>query len=198
MRNRLIRFFHDYSPDIILALGAIAIFVLVPKLFGPLLSDNESKDSLDLALKLLGTFLAVSASIASYRRFFRGRIFAPRLVVDVASDRVCELSDTNVLHAIDVTVENVGDVTIWQPTLTVDVLDIDSDQDCTVEGLKSEGIRQAMKAGGIEGIEPAEKVIYHYRCKIPATVEAFKVSVDLVTDRRNAWHRTITSANQVS
>jgi hypothetical protein len=195
MRDRLIRLVHEYGPDIALALGAIAIFVVTPPLFGVLIADADRKDSVDLALKILGTFLAVAASIASYRRFFRGRVFAPRLKLGLTSRFVCQLADGTMLHTVDIEVDNVGGVTIWKPKVSLRVLDLDSDRECSTDRPTTEGIAQPLRFGGIEGIEPGETVVYHYRFKVPKSVEAFRVVADLTMDRRDAWHRSLTVAN---
>lgn len=195
MWRPIIRFIHEYSPDLILVLTAIAIFAVTPQVFEDLFEDSAYQKSLDLALKMLGTLIAVVASIASYRRFFRGRIFAPRLRLKLSSKAVCKLLDGTILHSIDLEVENVGSVTVWSPSVTLNVLKLDSDADCTVNGTFTEGIRQSLRWGGIEGIEPGELVVYHYRCRIPLAVEAFRIAVELSMNRRDAWHRCITVAN---
>ncbi len=195
MLQRLIRFVHEYAPDAVLVLAAIAIFVAIPQLFGGWFDDNKAQKSIDLALKLLATVIAVAASIASYRRFFRGRVFAPRLRLSLRSHAVRALVDGTVLHAVDVEAENVGGVTVWTPALMLKVLHLDRDEDCTKTGVTSEGIEQPLRSGGLEGIEPGELVVYHYRCCVPADVEAFRIIVELSVDRRDAWHRCITVAN---
>lgn len=195
MLQRLIRFVHEYSPDVILALMAIAIFVLTPRFLGQIFYDDESHKSVDIALKMLGTLIAVAASIASYRRFFRGRIFAPRLRIALSSRAICELSDGTILHSVDIEVENIGGITVWNLAVILRVLELDADLDCTVSGITTEGIEQPLRPGGIEGIEPGELVVYHYRCRIPASIEAFRILVELSMDRRHAWHRSITVAN---
>ncbi len=194
----LARFVHEYSPDVILILTAIAIFVIVPPIFGGILGDEEARKSIDIALKILGTVIAVAASIGGYRRFFRGRVFAPRLKLGLSNSAIRELSDGNVLHASDVKAENIGGVTIWNPSVALRVLDLDAETDCSVSGVATEGIKQTLHRGGNEGIEPGEVVVYHYRFRVPASVEAFRVSVELSVDRRDAWHRTITVSNSFS
>jgi len=198
MRDRIIRFVHEYAPDVILVLSAIAIFVVTPKLASSLFSDSQFKSTLDITLKLLGTFLAVTASIASYRRFFRGRIFAPRLKMGLVSRPVRVMSDDTVLHGIDIEVNNVGSVTVWNPRITIDILHLDSEADCTVAGFSTEGIGQRLRRGGLEGIEPGELVVYHYRCRVPGSVEAFRILVDLTIQDRHAWHRSTTVSNAPS
>lgn len=172
-------------------LVAIAVVLAAPLLHEHYFGDQ----SIDLPVKTLGAVLAVAASIVTYRRFFHGRIFAPRLRLRLSSTALCALSDGNILHSIDVEAENIGSVTIWSPTLDLDVLELDSDTPCTVNGTATEGIKQSLRPGGIEGIEPGELEVYHHRCRVPATLEAFRITAELSMDRRHAWHRSITVAN---
>ncbi|MBM3603920.1 MAG: hypothetical protein FJX25_03985 [Alphaproteobacteria bacterium] len=193
----LARLIHEYSPDIILVLSAIMIFLIVPPLFEDLIANEDSRKSVDISLKILGAFLAVLASVGGYRRFFRGRIFAPRLTLGLKNQIIRKLSDGNVLHAADVEAENIGGVTIWDPTISFFVQHLDLDENCSVSGPATEGVRQRLRRGGNSGIEPGETVVYHFRYRVPADVEAFRVSAELSVDCNDAWHRTITVSNNV-
>lgn len=191
------RAIHEYSPDIILVLSAIAIFVIVPPLFGDLVLTDDSRKSIDISLKMLGAVLAVAASIGGYRRFFRGRIFAPRLTLVLKNQIIRKLSDGNVLHAADVEAENIGGVTIWDPAVILSVRHLDLDENCSISAPATEGVLQKLRPGGNSGIEPGETVVYHFRYRVSADVEAFRVSTELSINRNDAWHRTITVSNLV-
>ncbi|MDA8746766.1 hypothetical protein N9M66_00985 [Litoreibacter sp.] len=195
MRKRIIQFMHEYSPDLILVLAAIAIFAVAPKLLTNVLGNEATQSSVNFAIKIIATVLAVAGSIASYRRFFRGRVFAPRLRMSLTHSIVTALSDGSILHAVDIEAENVGGVTIWNPALDVHVFELETDVDCTIQGTATDGIRQVLRPGGISGIEPAETVVYHHRFRVSKDLEAFRISTELSVDRRDAWHRSMTVAN---
>lgn len=195
--NRLIRFIHDYGPDLVLSLSAIAIFLIAPKLLEPLFISS-SKGVTELTLKLIGTFLAVLASVASYRRFFRGRLFTPRLKLHLSSNAVCKLQDQSVVHGIDIEIENIGGITIWEPQIDLRVFELENNEWCTLGNPATEGLQIPTKRGGIEGIEPGESITYHYHCKIPDTHEVFRILVDVSMDERHAWHRAVTVSNSVA
>lgn len=63
--NGLIKFIHEYSPDLILVLTAIAIFIFAPALLAPWFETEDSQGNLDLSLKVIAAGLAVGGSIAS-------------------------------------------------------------------------------------------------------------------------------------
>lgn len=193
----LSRVIHEYSPDVILVLSAIAIFVISPLLFVDLIDNEDSRKHVDISLKILAAFLAVAASVGGYRRFFRGRVFSPRLTLGLASQAVRCLSDGTVLHAADIEAENIGGVTIWNPSVVLRVQHLETDEDCTVAAPSTEGVAQPLMRGGNDGIEPGELVVFHYRFKVPVEVEAFRVSAELSLQRRDAWHRSITVSNSV-
>ena len=105
------------------------------------------------------------------------------------------LSDGTCLHAIDVSIENKGGVTIWEPETVVSVLHLDKDEACIESSPQTDSATVDLRAGGIEGIQPAETVVEHYRFKVPLDVEAFRVCVEVVSDRSNAWKRSLTIKN---
>ncbi len=69
---------------------------------------------MELALRVIETSVIVAAAIASYFRFFRGRMLTPRLGVKVTASVIPATKNT-VLHTVRIEVENSGSVPVWDP-----------------------------------------------------------------------------------
>ncbi|MCA9653586.1 MAG: hypothetical protein H6712_34145 [Myxococcales bacterium] len=202
--SRLNRLIHEHIGDVIIVLGAIAVLLTIEALrraAGEAGGEVEAVETtIEVASKILGLVLGIIGAIAGYRRFFKGRTFAERMVLGLRSTPVrwMQMPDggRGLLHAVDVELSNVGSTTIWEPAVRLKVRSIDSDEEVGVEpGVASEGIEHARSPGAVSGIEPGETEVVHRRFFVPATVEVFRVTVEASTSRGNAWHRALTLAN---
>ena len=202
MKHRLIRFMHEHLPDVLLVLSAVAIFVTVRRLIQFAESQgnpaSELKDITDVAGSILGMLLAVVGTLAAYRRFLKGRVFATRAKLQLTTSPIRWLDaegdlPKRLMHSADVLVENVGDRTLWEPEIVIQVKTLDNVR-CDL-AKSTDGVESALKPGGLHGIEPGEEVAYHYRFAVPEQVPVFKITTELVIDARHAWHRASTVAN---
>lgn len=78
------------------------------------------KDRIKLIGAILSAFVVVMAAFVTYIRFFLGRIFALRAEVEVLVS-VHDTGKRKYLHAISVSIKNVGSNTIWEPEPIVSV-----------------------------------------------------------------------------
>ncbi len=199
MNRRLLRLLHEYLGDAVLILGCVAVVVtVVPSkdaVVANALASEHFQTMVETVSKLVTTSLTVIGAVLAYRKYFKGRTFSARVKLGLASSPVCRLDDgAALLHSVDFDVENIGTITIWEPEPRLRVSRWDSDVEL---GKKPhpDAIQSKLLPGGLSGIAPGEKCTYHYRLVIPASVEAFKINAELVSDGRQAWHRAITVAN---
>jgi hypothetical protein len=85
---------------------------------------KDRKEGLDAASSVVSILVLTIGAILSYFRFFHGRTFATRAELDLA---VCvhSLPDGRMLHAISLSLKNVGGSAIWnpQPVIAITVTD---------------------------------------------------------------------------
>jgi len=204
--KRLTRLLHEHIGDLVIVLGAIAVLLTIEAIRRQTGSQGGDvaavETTIEVASKILGLLLGIIGAIAGYRRFFKGRTFAERMVLGLSSTPVrwMELPEggRGLLHAIDIELHNVGSTTIWEPSLLLQVRSIDGDEEVSVKPkVASEGIERAHAPGAITGIEPGETQVEHRRFFVPAEVLVFRVTVEVCTSRDNAWHRAQTLANEL-
>ena len=210
MRANLKRVLHEYVGDVIIALSVVLVVLLAARAYQKWssLSDiTHIKTTVELASIALGIVLGAVAAIAGYRRFFKGRTFSERAKLELSSHAVCEVfvdaeieegqaveSSIRLLHVVDLSVENVGSSTLWDPEVDVKARQLESKAEFSTFG-EQDGIEGATDKLSIPGIEPGEAVYYHYRFVVPKEVAAFRISAEVRTSRKNVWHRAMTLAN---
>lgn len=201
--KRLQRLVHEHIGDVIIVLGAIAVLLTIEAIRRDAGADGDVaavETTIEVASKILGLVLGIIGAIAGYRRFFKGRTFAERMVLDLTSAPVRWMAmptgGRGLLHTVDVKLANVGTSTIWEPAVRIKVRSIDGDDEVAVTPkVATEGIEDARSPGAITGIEPGETDVVHHRFFVPAEVEVFRVTIEASTSRGNAWHRALTVAN---
>ena len=84
------------------------------------------KDALAALSSLLNIGLVALASVFSYLRFFAGRTFARRADVSI-NVIVAAAIDKSHLHAISLTIKNIGNLTIFEPEMSLLAIDYFTD-----------------------------------------------------------------------
>jgi hypothetical protein len=75
---------------------------------------SQSKDALSALQSAVQILFIVLGAIFSYYRFFRGRTFVSRAIVDV-DVAVIETTRTYTLHWVTLEFKNLGTVSVWAP-----------------------------------------------------------------------------------
>lgn len=104
-------------------LAALTVLLLVySRKIGMLSLDwlKVNKDALAAIGGLCSTAAVIVAGILAYYRFFHGRTLTTRAELSINVDVIDGLENTH-LHSINVSVKNIGTVTIWDPRLSVHV-----------------------------------------------------------------------------
>lgn len=210
MTRRILRWFHEFAGDLLIASIAAAVILtvlLLQQSGGSSPSDMmRLKDLVDVSGKTLTMIVGGGVAIAGYRRFFKGRLLNTRLRLRLSSKpiRWMELTQFAIagvphalLHTVDLEIENVGAAVLFEPGVTLKARRLESDEDVAL-GLMHEGLEGRRAIGALEGIGPGESIVYHFRFFVIDLIPAFRVTAELTGTDGSAWSRTITVANLMS
>lgn len=105
---------------VLLAASAVLLLVYFRKTVLSLDWLKVNKDALAAISGLCSTTVVIVAGIFAYCRFFHGRTLTKRAELSIDVD-VIDGPENAHLHSINVSVKNIGTVTIWDPRLSVHV-----------------------------------------------------------------------------
>lgn len=118
------KFVQRYRDDLVLALlfllGILAVGNLAKYGFLKWSWFADNKNALDGISTVLGILAVAVGALATYRRFFKGRTFTTRADIQLTVS-VHPHGPEEMLHAICLTVHNVGTLPIWAPTSLISV-----------------------------------------------------------------------------
>jgi hypothetical protein len=72
---------------------------------------DRNRERIDTLSKLVTIMAVILGGFLSYVKFFKGRVFRPKLVIRPLSGAVA--AKTEILHWLDIEIENKGSVPIW-------------------------------------------------------------------------------------
>lgn len=100
---------------------------------------NERKDAFSAVNSITTTTLLIGGGIFSYYKFFKGRILSPKaeLSLSISVHLPTSCSDF-MLHAIMLTIKNVGSSTVWNPAPLVTII-IHGPEEAVQRGNKAVG-----------------------------------------------------------
>lgn len=210
MTRRILRWFHEFAGDLLIASIAVAVILTIlllqqPGAF-PQFNMGQLKELVDLSSKVLTTIIGGGVAIAGYRRFFKGRLLNTRLRVRLTNKpirwmEVAQCPGAGIpkalLHTVEFEIENVGATVLFDPEVTLKARLPDSEENVALD-LKSEGLEGRRSVGALEGIGPGESVVFHFRFLVIAMIPVFRVTAELRAPDDSAWSRSITVANLMS
>ena len=208
IRRFFLRLLHEHGADAIIVSIVVLVIVTTEAVRRSTanvgVALDGAKASIDVAGKLLAIALGLIGAIATYRRFFKGRIMQPRARLKLTGRPILWQSVQQnglgrvraLLHTVDVEIENVGAAIIWEPDIRVRVRAIDDDQPVNLD-IGEDGIEGPVGRGSLSGVGPGETTVSQYRFHVPAGVRVFRVGVE-VSSGRHVWHRSATLANQIT
>ncbi len=152
----------------------------------------RNKDAIDSLSSISGCILLLLAGVASYYRFFKGRIFSCRAEVDL-SVSVHETPDTYRLHAIRVKVRNVGSVPLWEPSISLKVNGYGTRAYSRRRSIESkcEGLEE-----GIRVIDSGESTPFFTHEQVPKELWVVTYVVTLTAKSGDVWQETVTVSNK--
>ena len=208
--RRPLRWFHEFGGDVLVVSLFVAVVLTViwsTRPNAPLSMEiGQTRDLVDLTGKAVTMVLGIGAAIATYRRFFKGRLLNVRLRLRLSSKAVRWIESRPIetkgaprtlLHAVDLEIENVGAAVLFDPQVVLKVRALDSNEDVALD-LTNEGVEEPRSIGALEGIGPGEVVVYHYRFRVLNMFPAFRISTEILGADGSAWARSITVANLIS
>jgi|GEM_PF-1939611 len=107
-------------PVLLVGIGALAIANLVKHQFLTASALASNKDALAALNDCVNIVFVTLGAVFSYYRFFRGRTFFSRAEVTLDVSVLPATTETN-LHALSLTIKNIGSLAIWDPTPEIQV-----------------------------------------------------------------------------
>lgn len=157
------------------------------------LTDN--KDVIDVVTKLVGCAILVLGAVASYFRFFHGRLFTPKAKLDFEIE-VMPASATQNLHAVRISLENIGPVPIWDPVVSLELSE-HAAEPRSPRHLRRwypvEYNRDATPRSSV--IDPQEQAIFETVIMVDKSVWAVTYGASVIAVSRDVWHNGKTIAN---
>lgn len=181
-----------YKPWLLLLLFALVIAVLFKRntLSFTILEDHHNVLNGVYTITLI--VVLIVGSIVSYLRFFKGRLWKPKLVISPTAG-VVQLKDDN-FHWIDIGLENKGSVAIWNYTvdLTADYHTKDT-PGCQKPEFHS--MARSIREGELV-IDIGETAFEHATIRVPKSVEVVTYKIVMTSSDGAKWDRCITISNR--
>lgn len=181
-----------YKPWLLLVLFALLIAVLLKRNILSLTILTQHRNMLDGVYTITMIVVLIAGSVVSYLRFFKGRLWKPKMVINPSAG-IVQLKDIN-LHWIDIGLENRGSVAIWNYVvdLTVDY------HRRSAPGYQKPNFH-SMKRSVRESelvIDVGEIAYEHATIRIPKDVEVVTYKIVMTSPDGTKWDRCITISNR--
>ena len=156
---------------------------------------TEQKDALSALNSIVTMLILMAGAVFSYYRFFRGRTLSLRTELNV-NVSVHQTPEQYRIHAITLTVKNVGSSTIWNPKPLIalhihgpkGVAERREITDWWEEEASSEHLAPVIDSG--------ETVTFFAQQRIPDGAWAVTYSASLRADQGDVWHVSKTVSNK--
>jgi hypothetical protein len=113
-----------WATPVLLAIAIGLAIALAAKMHYLSRSELEAnKDWLSTASTVVGAGAILVTAVLAYFRFFRGRTFASRAILDVAVT-VLTAPHGDSLHTVVTKVSNVGTTPIWDPQVNIEITEL--------------------------------------------------------------------------
>lgn len=158
---------------------------------------EENKDSLSALNSAAGIIVIVLGGVFSYYRFFRGRTFVER-AQPTLSVRVVPADGENI-HAVTLTLENIGTLPIWNPLPTVHVrLEGPEGETRQTWDRWFEARTQDSSDEYLHVVDPAESVSFIHHIRVPEDVWVATYVAFVRSDSRQIWKCSFVAPNSKS
>ncbi|TSJ44092.1 hypothetical protein FO440_07935 [Mucilaginibacter corticis] len=81
---------------------------------------TNNKQTVSFLLEISKLLIIITGAIAAYLRFFKGHLFLSKIEFQI-KHKMIRLSGTNKRHFLDIEIKNIGDYTVYNPTVYVNV-----------------------------------------------------------------------------
>jgi len=151
---------------------------------------STNKDTIPVITYLINTFIIVTGAIFSYLRFFKGRLFRPKLIIKL-NVNVIKIDNT-FLHSIEMELQNIGSVSIWNYQKRIIAI-FHSECPHSVEVTDFLSLPDIKKSE--ELIDAGESSFIFAHLKVPINVSAVTYQTIIYDQISTKWTRTITVKN---
>lgn len=189
--KKVIRILEKFLPIFIMVDILLFIIILLTKNIVPTtISEGESRLISALSTLITSTFLILTG-ILSYFKFFRGRIFSPKIYISTKSGII--KNNTDRIFWIEAQYENKGNVAIIDYDITF----------FTYFYIRDRLVRREVKrfidppvGSGRRIIEVGESAFETAYVTLPNEVSFAIFQAVLIDENRNVWWRSHTSAGE--
>ena len=154
-----------------------------------------NKDIIDVISKFVSSLAIVIGGILSYYKFFKGRIFSERLKLYINA-RVTNVTELQNFHFIDIQLENVGTITVWEPRIFLDIVHYSEDRKEEKVDLIERNTEKNEDELYKPLIEVSESVSNHFNHLVDVKNWLVVYRVKVVSKRGNIWERLVSIPNQ--
>lgn len=116
------RSIRTYLVEIVAVSVIIILLLILANLFKynyfSLLMFAQNKDAITTLTSIISTIILIISALATYYRFFRGRIFSTRVEIELKVS-LHLINKETVLQAIEIEITNIGGFSIWEPSVSL-------------------------------------------------------------------------------
>lgn len=149
---------------------------------------------MELFLNIVQTTVVVAAAVASYFRFFKGRMLSPRLSVQVTGSALPASKNVN-HHVVRFELENTGSVPVWEPTPHIWV-DEHASKAKEVREYGAE-LWEPKQRSGRAVIDTGETMEFALHHEVHKDAWAATYTLRVTCASRKVWTRSITLSNRL-
>lgn len=187
-------------PALTVALAAIFFFLLLAYLVRLGLTLDwlrRNKDAISAAGTLVSAGAVLTAGTLAYYRYFKGRVFSTRAEISIAS-QVTASPDGQYLHSVEILFENIGTVTIWQPTIVLYIMarhrDGATSRAIIEDWNRPEDERSSAAVQGV--VDPGETALFFTERLFPEDIWCVRYTATVSSKAGDVWTAIRTVKNQ--
>ena len=150
------------------------------------------KDFIDAVNKIIGSILLIIGAVFSYFKFFKGRTFSERLIIDVHV-KVFDYNQNQKLHTVDIELHNIGAIPIKNFTCEISANMIDGTENETVEILTE---IKPISDNATSIIDTQEIDYKHYKLLVSNDIKAVLYKIKIISSKGDAWTKAFTIINK--
>ncbi|ASU34680.1 hypothetical protein MuYL_2793 [Mucilaginibacter xinganensis] len=159
----------------------------------------KQKEFISVTKDVITLLTIVLGAIFSYYRFFNGRTFSAKAEIEIEVTLIAKPGD-KIMHALTVSIINIGTLSIWNPIAKVAVRDFNNNdekyKEAVVEGFDKVNYHNEVGDRNFI-INPGEKAHFMYWKEFDLATWAVTYVAEIKCANNRIWQKTITVANKI-
>ncbi len=170
---------------------SVALILAILVKWGVISGDliKKKKDLIDATGTILTTTLVLIAALASYFRFFHGRLLNPKLCIN-STHGLVEV-EGGILHWLDVELENKGSAALWDYKVTITAITDKINSEVQLHSLAS------TKKKSLHVIDPGETAYEHGTVRVSKETEFLTFKIEVRDSTGTTWDKCLTVSSLV-